>query len=153
MQTLIIFCKILKYSSVKTSRECNKNNVNRNTLGFSNCCQGNHKISRSQVRIHQAWSVSEGDVSEWLLDYIFVTVVVICVFYLISFNIWVFCLVYTFDSLIGMFKVWSQMSDTNFDRENPSDLPALVCTHQTYQAWCNKVSIWTLFTGTRVVHW
>ena len=25
-----------------------------------------------------------------------------------------------------MFEVWLQMSDTNIDRENPSDLPALV---------------------------
>ena len=24
-----------------------------------------------------------------------------------------------------MFEVWLQMSDTNFDRKNPSDLPAL----------------------------
>ena len=70
-----------------------KNNVNRNTLGFSNCCQGNHKISQSQVRIHQAWSVSEGDVCEWLLDYILVIFVVICVYYicyhlLCDFSVW-----------------------------------------------------------------
>ena len=25
-----------------------------------------------------------------------------------------------------MFEVWLQMSDTNIDRENPSDLPALI---------------------------
>ena len=25
-----------------------------------------------------------------------------------------------------MFEVWSQMSDTNIDMENPSDLPALL---------------------------
>ena len=25
-----------------------------------------------------------------------------------------------------MFEVWSQMSDTNIDMENPSDLPALI---------------------------
>ena len=28
-----------------------------------------------------------------------------------------------------MFEVWLQMSDTNFDRKNPSDLPALVCVY------------------------
>ena len=28
-----------------------------------------------------------------------------------------------------MFEVWLQMSDTNIDTENPSDLPALVSTH------------------------
>ena len=28
-----------------------------------------------------------------------------------------------------MFEVWLQMSDTNFDRKNPSDLPALPMTH------------------------
>ena len=27
-----------------------------------------------------------------------------------------------------MFEVWLQMSDTNFDRKNPSDLPALIST-------------------------
>ena len=27
-----------------------------------------------------------------------------------------------------MFEVWLQMSDTNIDRENPSDLPALIIT-------------------------
>ena len=27
-----------------------------------------------------------------------------------------------------MFEVWLQMSDTNIDRENPSDLPALPST-------------------------
>ena len=29
-----------------------------------------------------------------------------------------------------MFEVWLQMSDTNIDRENPSDLPALVAGAQ-----------------------
>ena len=28
-----------------------------------------------------------------------------------------------------MFEVWLQMSDTNIDRENPSDLPALLFMH------------------------
>ena len=76
-----------------------KNNINRNTLGFSNYCQGNHKISQSQVRIHQARSVSEGDVYEWLLDYILVIFMVICVYYTCTYTC--FCLVYTFDSIIG----------------------------------------------------
>ena len=72
----------LKVSHTQTSVPCGTlNNVNRNTLGFSNCCQGNHKISQSQVTIHQAWSVSEGDICEWLLDYIFVIFVVICVYF------------------------------------------------------------------------
>ena len=29
-----------------------------------------------------------------------------------------------------MFEVWLQMSDTNIDTENPSDLPALGDTHR-----------------------
>ena len=61
--------------------------------GFSYCCQGNHKISQSEVEIHKAWSVSEGDVCEWLLYYILVIFVVICVnftcYYLIfNFSVW-----------------------------------------------------------------
>ena len=31
-----------------------------------------------------------------------------------------------------MFEVWLQMSDTNIDRENPSDLPALLSTANTF---------------------
>ena len=36
-----------------------------------------------------------------------------------------------------MFEVWLQMSDTNIDTENPSDLPALVNCN-----WKKKCSIW-----------
>ena len=68
-------------NNISTPQGGGHNNINRNTLGFSNCCQGNHKISQSQVRIHQAWSVSEGDVCEWLLDYILVIFVVFCVYF------------------------------------------------------------------------
>ena len=31
-----------------------------------------------------------------------------------------------------MFEVWLQMSDTNIDTENPSDLPALAVTNIAY---------------------
>ena len=31
-----------------------------------------------------------------------------------------------------MFEVWLQMSDTNIDRENPSDLPALMLGMKSY---------------------
>ena len=46
-------------------------------MGFSHCCQGNHKISQSQVRIHIAWFVGEGGV----LGYILLIFVVICVYF------------------------------------------------------------------------
>ena len=78
------------------------------------------------MRIHQAWSVSEGDVCEWLLGFILVIFVLICVYFtcyhlIFDFSVW-FTLLTPYSE---MFEVWSQMSDTNIDRENPSDLPAL----------------------------
>ena len=42
--------------------------------------KGNQKISQSQTRIHHEWSVSEGDICEWLLGYILVIFVAICVY-------------------------------------------------------------------------
>ena len=50
-------------------------------------------MSQSQVKIHPAWSVSEGDVCEWLLGYIFVIFVIICVFFaccylIFDFSVW-----------------------------------------------------------------
>ena len=84
------------------------------------------------MRIHQAWSVSEGDVCEWLLDFILVIFVVICVYFtyhlIFDFSVW-----FTLSTPQSeMFKVWSQMSDTNIDRENPSDIPALVFINNTH---------------------
>ena len=91
-----------------------KNNVNRNILRFSNCCQCNLKISQSQVRIHQAWSVSEGVVCEWLLDYILVILVVMCVYFTCYHLIFDFSVWFTLSTPKSeMFEVWSQMSDTN----------------------------------------
>ena len=93
------------------------NNVNRNSLGLSNCCQSNHNISQSQVRIHQAWSVSEGDICEWLLDYILVIFVVICVYYTCYHLIFDFPICFTLATPKSeMFVVWSQMSDANIDK-------------------------------------
>ena len=34
-----------------------------------------------------------------------------------------------------MFEVWLQMSDTNIDRGNPSDLPALIIRKCTEIEW------------------
>ena len=42
----------------------------KNTLEFSHCCEGNHRVSQSQVRIHVAWSVSEGDIFRLYFLYI-----------------------------------------------------------------------------------
>ena len=38
-----------------------------------------------------------------------------------------------------MFEVWLQMSDTNIDSENPSDLPALAGDKCMRQNACYKV--------------
>ena len=49
----------------------------KNHLGFSHRCQGNHKIRQSQVRIRIEWSVSEGEV----LGYILLIFIVICMYF------------------------------------------------------------------------
>ena len=46
----------------------------------NHCCEGNHKISQSQVRIHIAWSVGEGNVFRSFFGYICGNCCVFCLF-------------------------------------------------------------------------